>query len=603
MVKKTIKNAVKNCYEAIFSRLANKLALFFSVLISLLIIISTSLTYNNFSKTLQNDFITRTKSELKLNNIMFDDYFGIIRDLSLSFRKDEQMMDLLTFDSDDLTRQRYVQARLNEMYYSRKDIEQISFYIPLKNELYLVNRQKTAGDIKTDKSYIENDWYKTVITQKDYGYTAPGFPDSNKEALFASNNQIFTFHRAIIDIETKGIIGVISLSMNISKAKNILYDEGISDGGALTLLDRSNVPYFSTAPSFYSNFMNESVMAEINANGLDHSSVIMEKAGEEYLVIFDISEIYGWKMLKIIPLSIINKMASRTRNANILLGVIFWMISIPLILLLSQAITSSLNRLTKKMEQLGEGNFEVHLTLKGSDEIASLSRKFNDMASKINELVNEEYKAKVAEKSARLRALEAQINPHFLYNTMQAISTKALQKGMYDVSDMIEALGSNLRYAIKGKEMLKVADELKYVQNYVLLQKSRFGDRLSVDFNIQEDALDKIIPKLIIQTLVENSIVHGLEKTIRKVDILVNVYLKENFLWILVSDNGPGIDPQTLANMHEAFNESSFAEDYNESIGLKNLNARLKLIYEGKASLEIKSRNTDGTEVAIIIPV
>lgn len=592
---------IKFLVQKISSRLSRKLALLFSVLITLLIYTSSSLTYSNFSNALQNDFISKSKSNLKFYNISFGEYYDKVRDLSLSFRKDDQMLGLLSYDSDDLTRQRYVEARIKELYYSRNDIEQLSFYIPLKKEYYSIN-SKTSVSIRSASNYEANYWYKNLLMAKDFSYTEPYYPQIDKNIQMLANNKIFTFHRSIIDLKTQKIIGVISLTMNINKTKNVFYDEDTKNGEMFIVLDKKDNLYFCNDVPFYSEFIENSFLSKIKVNQTNNTEFIFIKENKKYQIIYDISDKYGWKMLKIIPLDLITSSANITRNANVLIGIIFWVISIPLIMFISKAITGSLKRLTKNMDLVGEGNFDVRLETKGNDEISYLSNKFNDMIVRINELINEEYKAKVAEKNARLKALEAQINPHFIYNSLQAISTRALQNGMFDVSEMIEALGSNLRYAIKGKEMVKVSEELIYVQNYVLLQKSRFGDRLSVDFDISQDALERILPKLFIQVLVENSVVHGIEKTMDMISVHVKVSISDNFLEIIVTDNGPGIKPDKLEIIQNELSDSSFAEDYNESMGLKNINARLKIIYEGNASLEINSVLKKGTEVVILMP-
>ncbi len=180
------------------------------------------------------------------------------------------------------------------------------------------------------------------------------------------------------------------------------------------------------------------------------------------------------------------------------------------------------------MNRFSGGDFDAEAEVKGRDEIAYLSRHFNQMVRRTNDLINERYKMKLVEKNAILKALEAEINPHFLYNALQAISTKALKNERYDIADMVDALALTLRYCISGKDIVQARAELKHIENYMSLQKARFGSRLQVTYAWDEPLMELEIPKLSIQTLVENSIKHALEKVSSTVTIDIRAKLNES---------------------------------------------------------------------------
>ena len=158
------------------------------------------------------------------------------------------------------------------------------------------------------------------------------------------------------------------------------------------------------------------------------------------------------------------------------MGSAFVVFFIIVVIIVSNAITGRLKDFSRRIEQLGEGNFELDYELKGKDEIAHLSRKFNQMVLKINDLIAERYEIKLNERNARLKALEAQINPHFLYNSLQAISTEAIIHEVDSIQMMVDALASSLRYCIKDGETVSLRHELDHIENYLILQKARFGD-------------------------------------------------------------------------------------------------------------------------------
>jgi two-component system sensor histidine kinase YesM len=207
---------------------------------------------------------------------------------------------------------------------------------------------------------------------------------------------------------------------------------------------------------------------------------------------------------------------------------------------------------------------------------------------------------KLAEKNAILKALEAEINPHFLYNALQAISTRALKSGDAAIADMVDALALTLRYCISGKDIVKLREELQHIENYLVLQKARFGDRLQVAYELEEEALDLSVPKLSVQSLVENAIKHALEKVSGRVTIVIRCERKDGGCVLSVADNGPGIPPDRLREIRQML-EAGWEDREGGSIGLQNLGTRLKLIYGEAARLEIRTDEA-GTEMRIVLP-
>jgi two-component system sensor histidine kinase YesM len=201
------------------------------------------------------------------------------------------------------------------------------------------------------------------------------------------------------------------------------------------------------------------------------------------------------------------------------------------------------------------------------------------------------------ERNAKLKALEAQINPHFLYNSLQAISTEAIVSGAEPIQEMVDALASSLRYCIRDGETVKLADELEHVRNYLVLQRARFGDRLVVSEQVEEAALGCSIPKMALQILLENSIEHALEQIAGAIRITVAASVNGGKLALLVADDGPGIGPERLQAIRDGFSEDNLA--YGDGIGLKNLHARLKLLFGSDATLDIRSEVRQGTAVHI----
>ena len=175
------------------------------------------------------------------------------------------------------------------------------------------------------------------------------------------------------------------------------------------------------------------------------------------------------------------------------------------------------------------------------------------MVSHIDELINQNYVSEINEKTARLAALEAQLNPHFLYNTLQAIGTEALLNDQPQINRMLASLAANLRYSIKGGDPVRLKDEIVYVNNYIMLQKIRFEERLHVQIGISGEYDNFLIPKISIQTLVENSILHGFDDTTESISIHIRASRIGDLLQIQVTDDGCGIDEPHLKELKSEF--------------------------------------------------
>ena len=260
--------------------------------------------------------------------------------------------------------------------------------------------------------------------------------------------------------------------------------------------------------------------------------------------------------------------------------------------------------LIRSMRQLQTGDFSLYIPIKSKDEIGIISQAFNEMCKKLNDYISEVYAAEIQRKNAELNALQTQIDPHFLYNTLDSIRARALAEQDEKTGEMIVLLGKMFRWSSRTTDkFITLEDELEYIDTYLKLQKYRYEERLDVDIRVPDECLDDVIPKLILQPLVENVIKHALAD---KEDTgLIGIVAKEKDgkrLEITIFDNGKGIEEHTLQDMYEKLNQQ-IAQDEFKSIGLQNVQARLKLLFGDEYGLMIKSIVGVGTAVKVIIPI
>lgn len=237
-----------------------------------------------------------------------------------------------------------------------------------------------------------------------------------------------------------------------------------------------------------------------------------------------------------------------------------------------------------------------------NDEIGLLQNSFADMAERTQNLIASEYIAKIEKRNAQLRALQAQINPHFIYNTLQAVGGMALKHGVPGIYEVTLNLIDIMRYSLNfSKDRVRLGDELKYLQSYLQIQNLRFGKRLDLTFDAPEDCFEYLVPKLILQPLVENCFEHGLAERSGRWTVTVSAAVQGEDLLLTVSDNGVGIPPEKLEQIRatlESGTDSSLRGA--EHIGLTNVNARIRLMFGGEDyGLTIDSDPNAGTSITV----
>ena len=308
------------------------------------------------------------------------------------------------------------------------------------------------------------------------------------------------------------------------------------------------------------------------------------------------------QLINLIPLSIIDAELKGATSSLLINGICIWLITVFLVYLFTYLLTKPLKTLSERMQYAGSGDFHTFPEMHGSSEIAELSHSFNSMLRHIEQLIQQNYIAKLSEKNARLTALEAQLNPHFLYNTLQAISTEALINDQFTIHRMITSLASNLRYTIKGGDLVPLKSEVQYLSDYIYLLKMRMNDALVFNIDTEPELDDYMIPKISLQALVENSIIHGKSTNKESIEIKVTLTrLPNDRLQISVYDNGCGISQEQQNKLYQDF-ESALTAKNPGGIGLANLYVRLHLLYNEPTDLKIESAEHQYTNIILTLP-
>lgn len=488
-----------------------------------------------------------------------------------------------------------IRSTVRTCYYSRSDL--------LSYNIYLLNHDLAVGT-KLGQNVIKVYEAKDIASSKTYKDCVSGtrnytiYPSGNPKALFH-------FVHTIIRINDKKTVAITDFETDLTSIA-YLSSRSLSPDEVLLLFNSGGELLYTNAPDGLGDVLSDCTPAE-NMRRFFPESTESEKGyldinGVSYLLNTVKSSDGSIILSSLVPLQDVLSRLKQTRLYAVLISLVFLIPAIAAAYILIRYLSAPLTALVNIQEDFGDGKVST-VDLGRSRESAELSRSFNEMTRRIDALVKENYAAELNEKNARLASLEAQVNPHFLYNTLQAIGSEALLNDQTGIYRMLICLASNLRYSIKAPNVVTLKDELGYVDNYILLQKIRMGDRLDITRNTDEDTLAFHVPKLCIQTLIENSIIHGMGEDRSSIHIDLGTSLKDGKAVIKVSDDGIGIEPEELTRIRQSFHSGILFEP-DRSIGLANLFNRIRLLYGDDADMEISSRTgaASYTSVTLVLP-
>ena len=568
--------------------LITQLAIVTTLILLITIILIIAYTYHSSFEIMTHQRTQVESSLLSLENQNIDDYAVQIDNFSLQIRNDSKALQLLNAGPTiNYTEQTYLQSLMRTIFYSRSDI--VDF------RLYLI-KQSVCYQLSSSSPNIR-------IYSYDAAENIPGYEFFTSPPYFKAiypdptEGNLMVYYRALINIETTKPLAIVELHIDNSYIAQLAASHTSSK--FLCLLDEHNRLLYSNYPSMDDEQIDtlDSVL-QSGASG----PFIREIAGVPYLIVINTSQATGWKLISFQPKFLIDGQVYDMCRGSLIIAGVSLPVSIILVILLMSMLTKPLSSLAHRLRRVGNGNFKTTIDIGGCAEINNLAENFNLMIRRIDDLIEQNYVFEINEKTARLAALEAQINPHFLYNTLQAISAEAIINGQYQINDMITSLAALLRYSIKGDIMVPLAQEIKNVQDYLFLQKARYDERLTYEIIMEKGTEERKVPKICIQTLVENSIIHGMENHTGVMHLRITASLcEDHVLKVVVSDNGCGIPSEQLVRLRCELEKESL-NHADGSIGLKNLVNRLHILYHQKALLMISSIPYEDTSVTLLIP-
>lgn len=426
------------------------------------------------------------------------------------------------------------------------------------------------------------------------------------QTFFAGDRQTkIVLSKVIKDSSSLKPKGIVLLGFNESRLRE-QYIETVGNHNHIIVLDQEGLVMSSSNMNWQNKYIEELPFVD-GYHTLERNPNLTHTNSKQWVISHASSKLTGWHVLVIQEKEQLLTELNQIRSITILIMVTCFVISIVITWMASHFVTNPLKILLRSMRKLQTGDFSQRVNFSGQDEIGRLGEGYNNMVARIKELIDEVYSMQLKQREAELKALQAQIHPHFLYNTLDTICWTAQQRGQKDIAELVYALSSLFRLSLsEGREFITLEEELELVRSYCHLQKRRFNDRLQFEFNVPNEAKKIAIPKLLLQPLVENAVIHGIEPLEEQGFIHILIRYENEQLMIDVMDNGVGIPSEQLTQINDALEQISYIRpELKTTVGfaLTNIKERLLLIYGHQVSFQIKSVEHKGTIVSMTLPL
>lgn len=468
-------------------------------------------------------------------------------------------------------------------------------------QLYVNNEYSYSNDhnnIIQISEINKSAWYQFAATNAGRLWCAPSdyLDQAAEEQQWFSSLQTIFNPRSI-----KEPLAIVRVDIDAFRLSNAVNGTSITENGVVLIMRDNNV-ILASNPTNYQNIPTELVnkLASEKANTWN----LLEEDRTKYYVQRRSLTSNGWSIASILPAEDVFQPSNALSAEMLVIVTAVTLAAYLLAYLLSRSTLDRLSLLTKTMQTVENGNIAVRLEPSGNDEISQLMGSFNQMMDQLDTLMEEKVEYGRQIKNLELKALQAQINPHFLYNSLDLINCTAISSNVPAISKMVNALSKFYRLSLsKGREVISLGDELKHARLYLEIQNMRFDDRISVVWDLEPSIENCQIIKIILQPIIENSVIHGIfEKPSKSGTITVSTKRCEDGIRITVADDGVGMDEETIKANFSSSLSGEIAETKG-GYGVKNICDRVKLAYGDPYGVSCTSIPGQGTVVTIHIPI
>jgi two-component system sensor histidine kinase YesM len=582
----------------------NKLILFMLTATIIPIAASILITYSYNKETVKKNSIHENSNLIFQGKTNLMHYLSIIDQATLSAYSDYRVFNILQSGyqgnidqrSDLLRAVQLVSRSVSEVAQVHLDLYESGEHFLYVNGRLTSSPRELAGSNAEPRPFAGYQSYMEA-THPAHDYGVAYFPKNE-------SYPVFTLHRPIYNVPAVRQLGVMSVDLRLDFLERIctqLYNPQYEN---LVILDENGTVVYSKLPSEWGSKPAYSWLSQLTG---DDGSFEWKEADFNGMTIYQQMEtpFMKWTVVKQIPYSHLYEDARDLTRINAGVYTLFLAIVIVATVIISIRFTAPIQALIAAINKIQAGQLHVEIDSKSNDEIGILARRFRIMMQTLNELILREYALKLANRTNELKALQAQINPHFLNNALQSIGTLALQHQETRIYALIASLGKMMRYQMNtDKTIVPLQQEIDYVKGYLELQQQRFDGKLQVEIEAGPAALAIPVPKMTLQPLVENYFKHGYDSKAGGRIRLAASLSPEEELRIQVADDGRGMTGVELEALREKLSQEPAAEIGEDGgIGLANVIARIRLYYNPQAVLTVEAPEEGGLRVELYIPL
>ncbi|GAB6927279.1 sensor histidine kinase [Paenibacillus sp. JCM 10914] len=574
--------------------------------------ISIVISYNMTTQSLKERAVTENMSLLYQGSLNLENYLEELNRSSLTVYSDPDFFRSLNYSHENTNASGRQSATLQSIQKAIGDSMQVYLYVDEQREatLFAQDIARKTGNVSLYAEIPELGG-RTLFIQPPHPLHTYGFQLAYP---YEANKQVFTLYRVIERVPSAEKLGLLAIDLDLSFLSRIGSQLFQPDTERLYITNEEGRVMYAADHELLGLNLEQAWHEQVQNS--DDSEGYFEHDDHIYVYNHIRSALSDWTIIKEIPTSYILSSASKAAFINILLLVVSLILILAAMIWISVYITSPIRQLVGMMSQVKSGRMTVDISSDRKDEIGTLHRRFGSMMETINTLIVEEYKLKLANRTNQLRALQAQVNPHFMNNALQTIGTLALEHDMKRIYSLISALARMMRYSMYNTDKpVTLSTELDHVKDYVELQGERFENQFEFRYDVDESTLPVWIPKMLIQPLIENYFKHGMNPLADDNYVFLNSRrLSASIVQITVEDNGNGMQEEAFQALNEQLarmeqmdlDQLQIHSDNgtdSSGIGLINIMTRLRLFYRGKSNFTIENGPQHGFRVILTINV
>ena len=578
-----------------FKSIQSTMLVSFSALMVLAMLVFMVIAMRYTSGTIYENSINYMSQIIQQVNYDIDTYIEYMENISSVIAKSSDVPRYL-FDQNQTEAEREAEkerilTQFQTIMESRDDIYNVAAVA--KNGRYIINQ---GDDELTGYVDIESlDWYQAAMESKS-GIAVSSSHVQN--AIQSSYKWVITLSRALVNNQTGEREGLFFVDLNYSAISDLCNNNSIEEKGYIFVLDaEGNIVYHPKQQLMYGGLKTENIDAIMECR---EDSLIIDEGGDSKLYTMSKSKRTGWTVVGAAYTSELLKNNEQAQMWYLLVASSLLLAVIGISSIISREITKPIRSLRDSMRKVQNGQFDTHVEVITENEIGSLGRSFNLMTSEIQALMEQNVYEQKQKRKSELKALQAQINPHFLYNTLDSIIWMSEAGENDEVVEMTSALARLLRQSISNdKEEVELEKEIEYVKNYLTIQKMRYKDKLEFFIYVDPRVAHVPIIKLVLQPLVENAIYHGIKYKETKGNLKIYARPVDGRVEIVVADDGIGMDEDVMEHIFDEHRK----EQKRNGVGGPNVQKRLKLQYGSEYGIRYESVKGAGTKAVITIPV